>query len=97
MTMQPTKRERDVEAYLRRAVREAGGICWKFVSPGRRGVPDDFVAIRGRSCFVEVKSATGVVEPAQQCRHNELRDAGVLVFIVRNEVDVDVVVHALSR
>lgn len=95
--MQRTKREREIEAYLRRAVREAGGICWKFVSPGRRGVPDDFVALNGRCCFVEVKSATGTIEPAQQLRHDELRDAGIKVSVVRSEEDVDAMLYALAN
>ena len=33
-------RERDVERKLVRAVRDAGGLALKFVSPGMAGVPD---------------------------------------------------------
>lgn len=33
-------KERKIEEKLRKAVRQKGGLCWKFVSPGNAGVPD---------------------------------------------------------
>lgn len=35
-----TKREKEIEARARDRARARGGDLWKFVSPGRRGVPD---------------------------------------------------------
>lgn len=48
--------EKDVERYLVKSVRDLGGACFKWVSPGHVGVPDR-VVIRpgGRVAFVEVK------------------------------------------
>ena len=40
------KRESTVEKRFRLAVEADGGLCLKFVSPGRRGVPDRLV-LRG--------------------------------------------------
>lgn len=95
-TQRKTKREREIEAYLCAQVRINGGIAWKFVSPGKRGVPDRIVVLYGSIVFVEVKSATGTVELSQQARHNELRDAGARVAVVRSENDVDTLLFALA-
>jgi hypothetical protein len=37
--------ERTIEAALVRRVKELGGLCEKFVSPGRRSVPDRIVTL----------------------------------------------------
>jgi hypothetical protein len=48
--------EKDVERYLIRRVQARGGLCWKWVSPGRAGVPDRIVVLPpGQVMFVEVK------------------------------------------
>lgn len=50
-------REKSVEQALVRAVRAAGGLCPKWVSPGNSGVPDRIVLLPGaRIAFVEVKA-----------------------------------------
>ena len=40
-------RESSIESYLVRKVKEHGGLCYKFVSPGNPGVPDRSRAPRG--------------------------------------------------
>ena len=53
-------KESDIEARLVRLVRERGGLCWKFVSPGNAGVPDRIVVTPGgRTIFVELKTRNG--------------------------------------
>lgn len=48
--------EKDVEKYLRKMVRQAGGECLKWVSPGTVGVPDRIVIFPdGKIIFVELK------------------------------------------
>ena len=50
-------REKSIEQELVRAVRTAGGLCAKWVSPGLDGVPDRIVLMPGgRLAFVEVKA-----------------------------------------
>lgn len=39
-------REKIIEEKLTKAVRQKGGVCWKFTSPGTAGVPDRIVLIR---------------------------------------------------
>ena len=36
-------RESSIESYLVRKVKEHGGLCYKFVSPGNPGVPDRII------------------------------------------------------
>ena len=50
-----TIRESNVEQYLVRKMKEAGGLCYKFVSPGCDGVPDRICIYRGQVIFVELK------------------------------------------
>lgn len=55
-----TTLEKNVEAYLVRKVRAAGGQCLKWVCPGNSGVPDRIVLLPGgRLCFVELKKPKG--------------------------------------
>lgn len=48
--------ERTVETAVRDIVKKLGGVCWKWVSPGRGGVPDRICLFKnGRILFVELK------------------------------------------
>lgn len=48
--------ERDVERYVRKKVEKMGGLCLKWVCPGRAGVPDRIILMPdGWVCFVELK------------------------------------------
>lgn len=52
--------ESDIESYLRRRVTEAGGRCFKFVTPGMTGTPDRILIFSGgRIIFVETKRPSG--------------------------------------
>lgn len=49
-------RESAVEQNIRRQVTALGGVAWKWVSPGRVGVPDRICIFPGgRVIFVELK------------------------------------------
>ena len=59
--------EKAVEAALVRRVKVLGGLCEKFVSPGRRSVPDRLVTLPGgRIIFVEIKAPGGKPTPQQR-------------------------------
>ena len=49
------KAEGYVEDYLKKKTRAAGYLCYKFVSPGIKGVPDDIIIHNGRVTFIETK------------------------------------------
>jgi hypothetical protein len=82
-------RESVIEAYFVRRVKEAGGISFKFVSPGVRGVPDR-IAIFDRSVyFIELK-APGKEPRADQVRvHTRMRAHGADVRVISSKEDVD--------
>ena len=77
------ERENPVEKHLIKEVKKAGGRAYKFVSPGRRSVPDRIVLLPGgRLVFVECK-APGKPPRADQLReHERLRALGFTVVVL---------------
>lgn len=76
-------REKTVEQKLVRAVKEAGGICPKWVAPGFDGMPDRIVLLPyGRLAFVEVKAPGKKARPLQRSRHELLRGLGFRVYVL---------------
>lgn len=90
-------RESKVEKLLREGVEAAGGMCEKFVSPGKRGVPDRIVTwphsdnSLARPCvdFVETKAPDGRVKPHQARDHKRRRALGQRTFVLSTAVDVN--------
>lgn len=78
-------RENEIEAKLVAAVKAAGGVCWKFVSPGTTGVPDRIILMpMGRIAFVEVKAPGERPRKLQLARHRLLRRLGFKTFVLDN-------------
>ena len=76
-------REKQVEQKLVKAVRAAGGMCPKLVSPGMAGLPDRLILFPGgRFAFVEVKAPGQKPRPLQVRRHEQLRKLGFRVFVL---------------
>ncbi|EKG9274037.1 VRR-NUC domain-containing protein [Salmonella enterica] len=77
------ERESLIEKHLVTEVKKAGGIAYKFLSPGRRSVPDRIVLLPGgRLVFVECK-APGKAPRADQLReHERLRALGFTVVVL---------------
>lgn len=76
-------REKAVEQQLVKAVKQRGGVCPKFISPGFDGMPDRLVLLpHGRMAFVEVKAPGKKPRPLQINRHELLRKLGFKVFIL---------------
>ena len=77
--------EKKIEQHLVMAVKAAGGICPKLVSPGCDGMPDRMVMLpRGKIGFVEVKAPGQSPRPLQANRHRLLRSLGFPVFVLDN-------------
>jgi hypothetical protein len=79
-------REKIIEQKLAAAVKQAGGVALKFVSPGFDGMPDRIVIIAGwqHIAFVEVKAPGKKPRPLQLARHRLLRKLGFQVYIIDN-------------
>jgi Holliday junction resolvase len=76
-------REDVIERHLVNEVKKAGGIAYKFVSPGRNGVPDRVCAFpNGRVVFVECKAPGEKPRPDQLREHERLRALGHVVVVL---------------
>lgn len=76
-------REKEIEKKLIQAVKQAGGICPKLVSPGFDGMPDRMVLLpNGKIGFVEVKATGEKPRPLQFSLHRLLRRLGFLVYVL---------------
>lgn len=77
------QRESSIEKNLVKQVKAAGGHAYKFVSPGRRGVPDRLVILPGgRVVFVECKAPGQKPRPEQEREHKRLQALGVKVVVL---------------
>lgn len=73
--------EKDIERYLRDGVRDLGGLCLKFASPGFTGVPDRMILLRGGViAFVETKRPGQKERQRQSFVQYRLRKLGFVVF-----------------
>ena len=82
-------KEREIEEKLRNAVRQKGGLCWKFVSPGNAGVPDRIVLMqKSKVAFVEVKAPGETMRPLQEKRKKQLESLGFKVFCLDSIEDI---------
>ena len=76
-------KESSIESYLVRKVKEHGGLCFKFVSPGNPGVPDRIVVTPdGRSIYVELKTEIGRLAKVQKWQRSELEKRGADVRVL---------------
>ena len=91
-------REKQVEQKLVQAVKLAGGMCPKLVSPGTDGMPDRMVLLPGcRIAFVEVKAPGKEPRPLQTLRHKQLRALGFPVFVLDNPEKVPWILKEVSE
>lgn len=85
-----TKPERRIEAMMCKGVKELGGRAYKFLSPGRSGVPDRVVCLPGgHVIFTELKAAEGKLSEQQKLRIAELQKMGQDVCVIYGEEDVE--------
>lgn len=87
-------RESAIEALLVRAVHQAGGRCYKWVSPGNSGVPDRIVILPdSRVIFVELKTETGRTSALQDWQIGTLRGLGQKVRVLRGRHEVELFIQ----
>ena len=90
-------REKSMEAKLDDAVKTAGGVCWKFTSPGTAGIPDRIVLLpSGRIAFVEVKASGEKPRPLQRLRIRTLRRLGFKAFVLDTPEQIGGIIDAIQ-
>ena len=78
-----TMRESQIERFLVRKVKEHGGLCYKFVSPGNPGVPDRIIITpEGKTIYVELKTNTGRLAKVQKWQRSEMEKRGADVRVL---------------
>lgn len=82
--------EKNIEGYLRDKVKAAGGMAYKFVSPGNAGVPDRIVLLPGgKLVFVELKAPGKKPTALQQAQQRRIQALGFKVCIIDSKQYVD--------
>ena len=90
-------REKNIEQKLVTAVKSAGGIAPKLVSPGFDGMPDRIVLLpRGRLAFVEVKRHGEKPRPLQLSHHELLRRLGFRVFVLDDAGQIPMIISHME-
>lgn len=85
--------EKDIEHYFKHQLERYGAKVWKFVSPGKRGVPDRLILLPGgRVRFVELKAPGKKARPLQKAVFNKMADLGHTVYVIDSKVDVDALI-----
>ena len=78
-------KEKHIEQKLIKAVKNMGGLCLKFTSPGFDGVPDRLVLLPGNKiAFIELKAPGKTLRPLQVRRKSQLTKLGFLVYCIDN-------------
>ena len=92
------KTEKQIEQALVRAVKNAGGIAPKFVSPGYDGMPDRIVLLpHGRMAFIELKAPGMKPRPLQVSRHEMLRRLGFRVYVVDDTEQIGAILDEIRQ
>ena len=90
-------KEKIIEQKFRMAVRAAGGVAVKFVSPGLDGMPDRLALLPGgKMAFVEVKAPGKNPRPLQQARHRMLRRVGFQVYVLDDEKQIGGIIDEIQ-
>lgn len=88
--------EKEIEKKFALAVKRAGGIAPKFVSPGFAGMPDRLVLLPdGVIAFAELKAPGQKPRPLQEARHRLLRRLGFRVYVIDSEDQIGGMLHEL--
>jgi len=81
--------EKTVERYLKQQVEKLGGKCYKWVSPGNKGVPDRIAFVRQQIWAIETKSPTGRLSPMQEHVGKEMRKHTLNYIVISTKEEVD--------
>lgn len=90
--------EKQLEQRLVRSVKNMGGICPKWVSPGWDGAPDRMALLAGgRIAFIEVKRPGEKPRRLQLLRHEQLRALGFKVYVLDDEKQIPGIIREVTE
>lgn len=90
-------REKQIEQKFVKAVKAAGGIAVKFVSPGFDGMPDRMVLLPGGCIgFAEAKAPGKKPRALQEARHGMLRRLGFKVYVLDDAGQIERILREIG-
>ena len=90
--------EKTIENKLKTAVKDMGGIAFKFNAPGINGVPDRLVLLpHGKLAFIELKAPGRKMRPMQIRRKRQLEQLGFLVYCIDSAEQIGGVLDAIEN
>ena len=90
--------EKELEKKFVKAVREAGGRAYKFVSPGTSGVPDRLVVLPDNNIgFVELKAPGKKSRLEQRYQQRVLEGLGCYVCVLDNPDLIETVITEIRH
>lgn len=88
--------EKTIENKLKSAVKNMGGIAFKFTAPGINGVPDRLVLLPyGKLAFIELKAPGKDMRPLQVKRKRQLEQLGFSVYCIDSAEQIGGVLDAI--
>ena len=89
--------EKYIEQKLMAAVKDMGGIAFKFTTPGINGVPDRLVLLpHGKIAFIELKAPGRKMRPLQVRRKRQLEQLGFSVYCIDSAEQIGGVLDAIQ-
>ena len=89
--------EKTIEYKLKSAVKNMGGIAFKFTAPGINGVPDRLVLLPyGKLAFIELKAQGKEMRPLQVHRKKQLEHLGFSVYCIDSAEQIGGVLDAIQ-
>jgi hypothetical protein len=89
--------EKTIEYKLKSAVKNMGGIAFKFTAPGINGVPDRLVLLPyGKLAFIELKAPGKDMRPLQVRRKRQLEQLGFSVYCIDSVEQIGGVLYAIQ-
>lgn len=90
--------EKELEQKLVKVVKDNGGVCLKFTSPGTAGVPDRLILFQNaKAGFVEVKKpGKGKLSALQRHWLKRLMGYGFPVFVLDDPEEIQEIVRKIK-
>ena len=76
--------EKEIERKVTDYAKAEGWLAYKWVSPGRAGVPDRLYFQYGHVLCIEFKALGKRATSLQDKHHRDLRRKGILVYVIDN-------------
>lgn len=93
-----SKLENKIENYFVKKAKENQCLCYKFISPSNRGVPDRIlITPDGITHYVELKSETGKLSALQKKIIKSLLMQNAPIYVINSNIGTDRLFEYLSN